>query len=463
MRNISILLISFLATSVFAQKIEKYSLEEAVTYAQQNAYAIQDTDDAIAKAKHKIWETTTMGLPQINASVDYQYFIEKPVQLMPASAFDITGATVGIMQAYYDLLPTHAPVAAEGFIEMSFGTTQNIGASATLTQLLFNGSYLVGLQSSKVFLKISEGVKEKTEAAIKEGVSNAYAGVLMIDEGVAILEKNKKNLEKTIHDTNEIYKNGFAEEQDVEQLQLTLSSINNEISNLKRMKTYNLNMLKYIMGIPIEENIVLTQNLENLLLKKEDLSITNNAFDFSKHIDFRIAENTTKANELMVKYEQSKALPSLVAFVNYGLTANNDEFKFFNDDQKWLDTSLFGVSLDIPIFSSFARRSRIQQAKIELDKTKRAQSETAQKLKLAHQTALLSYENALNTYSTSKESLALAERIEKKENIKFFEGVSSSFALSNAQTQMYQHQQKYLQAVFELINKKVALETALDK
>ena len=121
------LLISFLATSVFAQKIEKYRLEEAVTYAQQNAYAIQDTDDAIAKAKHKIWETTTMGLPQINASVDYQYFIEKPVQLMPASAFDITGATVGIMQAYYDLLPTHAPVAAEGFIEMSFGTTQILG------------------------------------------------------------------------------------------------------------------------------------------------------------------------------------------------------------------------------------------------------------------------------------------------------------------------------------------------
>lgn len=440
--KIKFLLLMLFPTLIWSQEPTSFSLQEAVDYAKLHAYAIQNADDDIEIANRKVWETTTMGLPQINAKVDYQNFLKQPISLIPAEFF---GGQSG------------------EFAEISFGTKQNINASATLTQLLFNGSYLVGLQSAIVYKEISESIKTKTIAGVKESVTNAYAGVLMIDEGIKILNKNKVILEKNLSDTRLIYKNGFAEEQDVEQLQLTLSKINKELSNIKRLRIYNLNMLKYAMGITIDTPINLSQTLEDLALVNSDLNLTNEVFDYQSHIDYKISENSIKANQLFVKLEKSKALPSLNAFLNYGLTANNEEFKFFKSEQKWFDSSVFGVQLNVPIFSSFKRHSRIQQAKIGLTKSERALDETTQKLKLQHQTALLSYQNALESYQTAKESVVLAERIEKKENIKFFEGVSTSFALSTAQNQLYVQQQEYLQSVFNLISRRVALETALDK
>ncbi|HIP47924.1 MAG TPA: TolC family protein [Lutibacter sp.] len=440
--KIKFLLLMLFPTLIWSQEPTSFSLQEAVDYAKLHAYAIQNADDDIEIASRKVWETTTMGLPQINAKVDYQNFLKQPISLIPAEFF---GGQPG------------------EFAEISFGTKQNINASATLTQLLFNGSYLVGLQSAIVYKEISESIKTKTIAGVKESVTNAYAGVLMTDEGIKILNKNKVILEKNLSDTRLIYKNGFAEEQDVEQLQLTLSKINKELSNIKRLRIYNLNMLKYAMGITIDTPINLSQTLEDLALVNSDLNLTNEVFDYQLHIDYKISENSIKANQLFVKLEKSKALPSLNAFLNYGLTANNEEFKFFKSEQKWFDSSVFGVQLNVPIFSSFKRHSRIQQAKIGLTKSERALDETTQKLKLKHQTALLSYQNALESYQTAKESVVLAERIEKKENIKFFEGVSTNFSLSIAQNQLYAQQQEYLQSIFNLISKKVALETALDK
>ncbi len=285
----------------------------------------------------------------------------------------------------------------------------------------------------------------------------------MTEEGIGILNKNKNILEKNLFETREIVKNGFAEEQDAEQLQLTLSQITNELRNMERLRFTNLKMLKYVMGIPINNEISLTQTLEDLLVTNNDIGLLDEVLDVDNHIDYKIAQNNTHANQLLIKLEQSKALPSLSAFINYGVTANNEEFKFFNKDQEWYDSSIFGVSLNVPVFSSFERTSRVQQAKIGLKKAERAANETIEKLQLEHQTALLNYQNAMETYQTSKESLALAERIEKKENIKFFEGVSSSFELSSAQNQLYNQQQIYLQAIFNLISKRVALETTLDK
>lgn len=448
---------------IWAQEKSTFSLEEAIGYAKSNSYAMLNADDDIAAAKKKVWETTTMGLPQVNAQVDYQNFIKQPVQLLPANFFDSRQATIDTVEEYFGISSIGSPEPLEGFIPISFGTKQNMNASATLTQLLFNGSYLVGLQSARVYLEISESIKEKTNVAIKEGVTNAYAAVLMTDEGISILKKNKSILEKNLSETREIVKNGFAEEQDAEQLQLTLSRVNNEFLNMQRLRVTNLKMLKYVMGIPINNEISLSQSLEELLLTNNDLNLTNEALDFENHIDFKMAENNTRANELFIKLEQSKALPSLSAFLNYGLTANNEEFKFFSKDQEWYDSSIFGVSLNVPIFSSLERSSRVQQAKIGLQKAERSENEVAEKLMLEHQTALLNYQNALESYQTSKEALVLAERIEKKENIKFFEGISSSFELSTAQNQLYSQQQEYLQAIFNLISKKVALETALNK
>lgn len=437
-----IFILFFIITSINSMAQESYSLESAIDYAIKNTYAVKNADLAIKAAKHKKWETTTMGLPQINASVDYQNFIKQPISLIPAEIF---GGPPG------------------EFAEVSFGTKQKVNASATLSQLLFDGSYLVGLQSAKVYLKISELAKIKTEKSIKEVTINAYGNVLLAKESITIIENNLKLINKTIHDTNEIYKNGFAEEQDVEQLQITKAILNNQLNKSKRLLVVAKNMLKITMGIEIKNPIILSDSLENLAVSQNDLKLYNTPFNVENNIDYQISKNSVTAKELFVKLEKSKYLPQLTAFLNYGATANNNDFTFINKDQRWFNSSLFGVSLNVPVFSSFKRNSRVQQAKIALIQEKNNLTQAEEKLKLQVESAKANYQFAIDNFNTNKQSLALAKRIEKKEKIKFFEGVGSSFNLTQAQNQLYLMQQQYLNSIVQIINTKIQLENALNK
>lgn len=442
MRHSLSVLLFVLSLNLFAQE-NTFSLDQAIDYAIENSYASKNATLNIDKAKKKKWETTTIGLPQINAKVDYQNFIKQPVSLIPAQFFDSTAPD-------------------DQFAEFSFGTKQNVNATATLTQLLFDGSYLVGLQSAKVFLKISELAKIKTEQAIREAVINAYGNVLLTKESISILESNIKILDKNINDTQQIFENGFIEEQNVQQLKITHATLKNQLNKVNRLLIIAKNMLKITLGIDIEQQINLSETLESLVLKNTDLDLYGLNFNLDNHIDYKIAENSVTANKLLMKFEKSKNLPSLAAFANYGVTANNNDFKFTSSNQKWFGSSLFGVSLNVPIFSSFKRSAKTQQAKISLNQSQIKLDETAQKLKLQVESAKANYQFSIDNYITNKENLALAEQIEKKEQIKFFEGVGSSFELSQAQNQLYSIQQQYLEAILAIINSKASLENALN-
>ena len=221
-------------------------------------------------------------------------------------------------------------------------------------------------------------------------------------------------------------------------------------------------MLNITLGIDIYTNTTLTDSLNSLAQQNSLLSLLSSDLTVENHIDFKIAKNTERANELLVQLEQSKAIPTLSSFVNFGYSGFGENFDFLKKDQKWFDSSLLGVSLEIPIFSSFARRSRTQQAKIELEKSRTALTETEQKLQLQLESAKTEYKFSLEEFDTSKQNLALAERIEYKQQIKFFEGISTSFELSEAQRQLYSMQQNYLQAMLNVIATKAALDNALN-
>jgi outer membrane protein TolC len=319
------------------------------------------------------------------------------------------------------------------------------------------------LQSAKVFLKISELAKIKTKQAIREATISAYGNVLLSDESITILENNLTILNKNVHDTQQLINEGFAEEQDVEQLKITRSNLKNQLNRAKRLLIISKKVLKLTIGMDIEKPITLSDTLEILVAKNTDLEIYNFAFELDNHIDYKIAQNSVKASELLMKFEKSKALPSLSTFINYGVDANNNTFNFTSSKQKWFGTSLLGVSLNVPIFSSFQRRSKTQQAKIALDQAKIDLTETEQKLKLEVATAKTNYQYAIDNYQTTKENLALAKRIEHKEQIKYAEGIGSSFNLATAQNQLHTTQQSYLQTIVEIINTKVKLENALNQ
>lgn len=440
----------------------KLSLNDAIKYALENSYNTKAAENDILAAKKTKWETTTIGLPQINAKIDYQNFLKQPVSLLPAAAFDNRSSVVQTVEDFFGLTRNSSPNSPDGFIPVVFGTKQNVNASITLTQLIFDGSYLVGLQSAKTYLQISEQAKEKTELKTREAVINAYGNVLVAEKSIEILQKNKKVNDRILKSSKVGYENGLSELEDVEQFQIIDGNIKNNIRAAERLKNIAYQLLNIVLGNDINKKLVLTDDLDSLVLANTDLKLLSESFNLENHIDFKIAKNDRESKRLLMKLEQSKALPSLSAFLNYGSQANSDSFTFLNGSQQWFDSSLLGISLNVPIFSSFKRNAKTAQAKIALETADIRLEEAKQKLSLAAQNAKSDYQLSIDNYETARKNLELAERIEKKQQIKFDEGITTNFDLLQAQNQLYTQQNAYVQAMLNIIAKKAALENALN-
>lgn len=434
-------IISFLALSISLNAQKKttmeLSLEEAITYALTNSYNAKAAENDIKIAKETVWETTTIGLPQINGGLDYQNYLKRPITLID---FDNDGVN-------------------EEFV---FVQKQSVNASVTLTQLLFDGSYLVGLQASKTYLKISEQAKEKTELLTREAVINAYGNILVTEKNIEILKRNQEVNDKILFETKAAFDNGLTEEENVEQFEIIKGNLENKLRASERLKKIAYQMLNIALGISLDAKITLTDSLESLVVKNTNLNLLVQDFNIDKHIDFRIAENDRETKRLMVQLEKSKNLPSLSAFVNYGTQAFSDDFSFFKGEQQWFQSSLFGVSLNVPIFSSLGRKAKTAQAKFDLETADIRLEETKQKLSLAAQSAKSDYQLSIDNYQTAQKNLNLAERIEKKQQIKFNEGITTSFDLLQAQNQLYSQQNAYVQAMLNIIATKATLENALN-
>ena len=442
MKNYLIIFLGIiLSIPLQAQETLTLSLDEAITYALDNSYASINANRDLELSKQKNKETVAFGLPQLNAGIDYNYWIKQQVSLIPA---EFGGGEPG------------------EFVEVVFGTKNNLTATATLTQVIFDGSYVVGLKYLDTYMEISRNAQEKTEQLIREAVINAYGNVLFTEEGIAILKKNVASLEKNLQETNQIYLNGLAEEESVEQLKLTLASLKISLSRTEKLKSINYKMFNITIGADINSNTTLTDNLDNLTNENIQFDLLAKEFNIQDHVDFRIAENKLEGKEAVVKLEKSKALPTLNSFVNFGYQGYSESFTFHKKYQDWFDSSLLGVSLDIPIFSGLARSARTQQAKIDYDKAQTELEETSQKVMLELETAKIEYQYRIEEFETAKLNLALAERIEKKQEIKFFEGISTSFDLTNAQNQLYTMQQNYLQVMLDVIAAKANLDKALN-
>ncbi len=442
MKKLYIILILFTITITQAQEQSEFGLQDAIDYALKHNANIKKAQNNVLKAQKKVWETTAMGFPQIDGTASYQKFIKQPVNLLPAR-----------------IMNPQAP--PDTYIPIKFGTEQNMKWSATLKQLIFSGSYLVGLQSSRTFKKISENAEIKTRQKIKELVVNAYGNAILTDESIKIMQHNVDVVQQNLFEVKQMYQNGLVEETDVEQMQITLSNLENQLDYLKRMKKVAYQMLNFTLGRPVDAPLELIDDIAKLKDDGMQLDLLKKDFNPDKNIDYQIVKNQTKAKELQVKFEKSKALPTIAAFVNYGKNAYNNDFKFFDDTQNWYEQSLFGISINVPIFSSFARSARVRQAKLDLENARNDMTEKLKELQLKYNKARNDYEHSFKNYDIAKANLKLAEKIAKKEQIKYKEGVGNSFQLNQARMQLYQAQQQYLQSIIDIINKKIVLENIL--
>lgn len=423
--------------STFAQDTpNRFSLEEAMEWGMEFNRSMQQASLELQKAHKEKWQTLSVGFPQINANFNYQNFIEQPVSIVPAQFF---GGNEG------------------EFAAVTFGTQQTAYGGVELTQLLFDGTYIVGVQGIKTFIENAENILELTELEIKKTIISSYSNVLATQESLLVLKNNAELLKKNIAEVHQLYRNGFAEEENVEQLQLTLARLNAQIRFAEKTEKLAFSVFKLLLGIEQEQSITLSEDLENLTMRF--LADKEPSSDYSSNINIRVAENRVAYGKLEVKYELAKGLPTISAFISGAYNGNSNEFTFTDSDQKWFGSSVFGLRMRVPIFSSLGRTAGTQKAKLGLQQAELNLDQTRAEVAVAWQEAVNNVELARENYATAKESLALAERIHQKNTTKFFEGLSSSFDLRQAQQQLYEAQQNLIQSMQNVIREKTNLNS----
>ncbi len=420
----------------------RLSLKDAQKYALEHNLELRNAKADANIASRQVWEITASGLPQIDGSVGYQYFTDIPTNLIPAEFF---GGSPG------------------DFLEVQFGTEQNLTASLTVNQLIFDGSYIVGLQAARIFRELSQRIYLKSELEIKSMVTETYYLNLATAQNLEIMQENLTNLEKTLFETQKTFEAGFTDAINVDQLKLTVANLKNRITAMQRQNDLSLNLLKFQIGLDIKHPLVLTDELEVMFRNiSPDISGIDD-FNPENHIDFRIMQSQETMQLMTMRREWSFYLPNLSAFYTRQENAYRNEFNFFQGGQSWYPTSIIGLSLNIPIFSSGLRASRVQQARLELEKAQNNTRQIEQTLRLQKQEAYSGMQTALEQYGSEKENLELAERILSRTRIMFREGLASSLELTQASDQFLSTQSNYINAMFELLNAKNKLDKALGR
>ncbi len=420
---------------------ESFSLQESIDYAMEHSYSVINASREVIDAEKQKWEVIATGLPQISGSVSYQNQIKQQISVLPTEFFGgEPGQTIAI----------------------PFGLPQSMVAVGELRQKIFDGIYIVGVQATKAFLSYSQNNYDKTLLEVRSEVIQAYGNVLLARETVDILEKNRASIEKTLYETKRLYENGLTDEESVDQLQITLTNLENQLSFARRNVRITEQFLNLVMGREVGLPIAVTINLEGVAMQKMGLGIMDQQMTLEDNVDYRLARNLNEQRFYELKQAKSRALPTLTTFINLGVNSFAFEgFPFLNENQPWYGFSTWGVDLRIPIFSSMGRSASTQRAKIALEQAKTQLKEAEERIYLEYETSKSNFILSVEQYNTLRSNLELAERIENKNQIKYSEGIASSFDLLQAQNQLYAAQQDYLQSMVEVINAKTRLENVL--
>jgi len=421
---------------------ESYSLKQAKQYAIQNSTQVKNSLMDVEIAQQKIKETTATGLPQISGTVAFQNFLDVPTSLIPASSFDPA--------APVDLL-----------IPVKFGTDFNLNGTLQVSQLIFSGNYLVALQASKTYKAISIQMVEKSELEIKAAVSEAYFTVVVLQANSEAMDSSLIIIKHIYNDTKILINEKVLEPSASLQLELSIMELENGLKQVNDQIIVAKKLLKFQMGIEINTEIRLADDLTTLSsgLEGEIASTINVA----ENIDYKMLQTQLKVNELLVKNKKADYLPTLAGFFSHQQVAMGNEFNFFGSDGSWYPTTIWGLNLSIPIFSGGQGPSRLKQAKIETLKTQNRIKQLDEGLQLQTAQATTAYNNSLDSQKTRERAVEIANEVLRTTEVKFKEKVVSGMELTQAQSQVIQSKTNLINAKYEVLKAKLAIDKLVNK
>jgi outer membrane protein TolC len=437
-----ITLLVMMSMIVNAQEVVELNYQKAKQIALEQNADVQNARLDVQISKHKVWETTAIGLPQVSSGVSYNNFVDIPVTLVPAIMFD----------------PTAAPGT---YLPMQFGTKHNGSLKVSASQLVFSGEYIVGLQAAKTYQFLSDQSLEKTEADVVEALSVTYHTLLFAYENVRILEVSKADMQATLNEMKETHKAGFVDQTSVDQIELNLRLMENAIITMNRQIETQEIYLKIQMGLGVNDSIVIRDSLNQVFTASNVEQIMLQEFNLGNNINYQLMNTQVMLQELNLKRERSAYLPTLSAFYSHEQSGQGNDFDFFDSDKDYYESNIVGVSMDWNLFTSGGRNAKIQQQKLELQKMQNTQTMLAEQLGMSMTSSKSELKNAYETYLSQQQNMILAKQIYENAKIQFKAGTISSTDLTTINKQYLDSQTSYYSAMMNVLNAKVALDNIL--
>ena len=452
------LIVLVMATAALRAQSQAFSLEQAIQYAQEHSTSTQLAELDVQEANEQITEYKAIGIPKVSGSVNYQYYLNIPTQILP----DFLGPAVDGRLLNYNLISSNEvlPASDAGF-PAQFGRNNNLNAGLSLDMLLVDGSYFLGLKAVRLARELAVRQRELTTRDIDLNVTKAYLAVMSATKNETVLLNNIESLEQTYHETRITYENGFAEKMDVDRIQLTLENLRRNLDNVKRYIEMSKNLLKFQMAYPLDQEIVLTESFDQLVnAARLTPAWSGESIDFSLRPEYRVLETSHTLAEMDIKRQQLGYYPSLRGFGSAAATLQRNKL-FDNNEAGWFPSTYLGMGLNIPIFDGFDKKAKINKARIVLKRNEVQTDLFKQSVSLEVRNAQTQYDNARESLTASESNLELATRILETAKTKFKEGVGTSLEVIQAEREYYEAQANLMDAEYDLIVAKNDWQKAL--
>ena len=428
----------FLLTSL-AATAQSFSLKQAVDYAITHQVQVKNSQLDLQNANAKVNEIRAMGLPQVNGSLSLTNNLILQRVFIPARIFN--------------------PAAAEGeLIAAKFGVDNAGFANVGLSQLVFDGTYLLGLKASSVYKDLAVKSVTQSKQQVAENVTKAYYGILVNEKRQSLLALNVARLDTLLKETRELNKQGFVEKIDVQRLDVQANNLRTELDNVNRLQELSYSLLKFQMGFPMEEPIKLSESLEKVELATFNLNAAGD-FNYSNRIEYSILQTQENLAELDLKSIKAGYLPRLLLNANYGYNAGANGFGDLVT-KPWFDNAAITVALQIPIFDGYSKKYRAIQSANNLQKVRQSYSLLKSSIDLQRSQASITMKNALESMKEQKANLELANEISRVTRVKYQNGVGSNLEVLNAETSIKESQANYFTALYNALIAKVEVEKA---
>jgi outer membrane protein TolC len=433
-----------------AQQKHSFTLQQCLDYAYANATSLQKSvlDEQIAKAR--VNETIGIGLPQVNGTAQMLYNFElRPAFLPP---FFLSGNTGTPPDPNAEFVPVRG----------IFAPRYQGDVGITVSQLIFNGSYFVGLQASRTYAQLAKKNTQATKITITENVTKAYFSLLVAKERAKLLETNLARLDSLIRDTRALNKQGFVENIDLNRLEVTANNLRSEQAKVERLIQLSNELLKFQMNMPSEEELEIVGTIRDYQLEQIPDEIQK--ADYKNRIEYATLETGIALTKLDLKNKTVAAYPSLVAIGQMGYATGAKFFSSIGDfKNRWLGYGTVGLQLNIPLFAGMQRRYSIEQKKLEIKKLEQDKRSLEQAIDLQTKQAQITLKNALETLEVQKRNMELAREVVRVSQIKYKQGVGTSTDIVNAETAYKEAETNYYAALYDALIAKVDLDKALGK